>query len=121
MAAGNLILNYFIRLAMKLKLEHCFPNICLQHIFCLNSILALLGGIAGCVLYRDDGIHHRAFKTQLEDKHKVHYEGKSPVMDVVPSGICWAGARSCQIALTDVAALCNTLADRREHRQGRPL
>lgn len=47
-AAGNLTLNYFIRLAMKLKLKHCFSNICPQHEFYLNSISALLGFFKWC-------------------------------------------------------------------------
>lgn len=52
----------FIRLTLKPKHTQCFSNICLQRIFCLNSILPLSGvsnPATGCIFYRNGLIHHR--------------------------------------------------------------
>lgn len=72
----------FIRLTLKPKHTQCFSNICLQRIFCLNSILPLSGvsnPATGCIFYRNGLIHHRdetppaPTNHPTEDKHKVRF------------------------------------------------
>lgn len=67
----------FITLTLKPKHTQCFSNICLQRIFCLNSILPLSGvsnPATGCIFYRNGLIHHRDETNHPnEDKHKVRF------------------------------------------------
>lgn len=134
-AAGNLILNYFIRLAMKLKLKHCFSNICLQHEFYLNLISALLGVfkiVSQVVRFPDDLIHHRGAKHSWRINMRSVMRGKDFMMDGVPSCV-WKAAALAQarvralwltwrlVQLWACWALFNKWVSRREQRQRWPL
>lgn len=114
----------FITLTLKPKHTQCFSNICLQRIFCLNSILPLSGvsnPATGCIFYRNGLIHHRDETNHPnEDKHKVRFFFSffgGGAQKLLPD-------ECCQSAPSDVASrsatssLCdNKCAKGREQRQ----
>lgn len=117
----------FIRLTLKPKHTQCFSNICLQRIFCLNSILPLSGvsnPATGCIFYRNGLIHHRdetppprqTIQLKISTRSVFFFWGGGP-QKLLPD-------ECCQSAPSDVASrsatssLCdNKCAKGREQRQ----